>query len=237
MRIASSRSDCLTGFTSTAAKPAVARARPRRRQARRREQDHLDPAEPLVGADLARQREAVHVGHQRVGEHEMERSACRRRPATARRAPPRALVDSRRLHPPAREHLLEDPPVGRVVVDDEHAQAAQVRGCRRAAGRRRRAAAPKCATKWKRLPRPASLSTQMRPPISSTSCAEIVRPSPVPPYRRVVERRPARTRRRSATACRAGCRCRCRDTVNCSAASSPLDAIERRRRRRPRRAR
>ena len=37
------------------------------------------------------------------------------------------------------------------------------------------------------LPTPGSLSTQIRPPISSTSLAEIVRPSPVPPNRRVVE--------------------------------------------------
>ena len=37
------------------------------------------------------------------------------------------------------------------------------------------------------LPMPGSLSTQIRPPISSTSLAEIVRPSPVPPNRRVVE--------------------------------------------------
>ena len=34
--------------------------------------------------------------------------------------------------------------------------------------------------KWKRLPLPSSLSTQIRPPISSTSRDEIVRPSPVP---------------------------------------------------------
>ena len=36
------------------------------------------------------------------------------------------------------------------------------------------------------LPCPGSLSTQMRPPIIWTSCREIVNPSPVPPYRRVV---------------------------------------------------
>ena len=41
--------------------------------------------------------------------------------------------------------------------------------------------------KWNVLPRPDSLSTQMRPPISSTSCGEMASPRPVPPYLRVVE--------------------------------------------------
>ena len=41
--------------------------------------------------------------------------------------------------------------------------------------------------KRKREPRPGSLSTAMRPPISPTSWAEIERPRPVPPYSRVVE--------------------------------------------------
>ena len=37
------------------------------------------------------------------------------------------------------------------------------------------------------LPAPGSLSTQIRPPINRTSVAEIVRPRPVPPNRRVVD--------------------------------------------------
>ena len=37
------------------------------------------------------------------------------------------------------------------------------------------------------LPQPGSLSTQMRPPIISTSLDEMLRPRPVPPYLRVVE--------------------------------------------------
>jgi ABC-type branched-subunit amino acid transport system substrate-binding protein len=41
--------------------------------------------------------------------------------------------------------------------------------------------APKVATKWNWLPLPGSLSSHSRPFISSTSCDEIVRPSPVPP--------------------------------------------------------
>ena len=39
----------------------------------------------------------------------------------------------------------------------------------------------------KRLPCPAALASEMRPPISSTSWAEMVSPSPVPPKRRVVD--------------------------------------------------
>ncbi len=45
----------------------------------------------------------------------------------------------------------------------------------------------KRAVKWKVLPRPTSLSTQIRPPISATSWAEIAKPSPVPPYQRVID--------------------------------------------------
>ena len=40
--------------------------------------------------------------------------------------------------------------------------------------------------KWKVLPLPTALSSQIRPPIKATSCDEIARPSPVPPYVRVV---------------------------------------------------
>ncbi len=43
------------------------------------------------------------------------------------------------------------------------------------------------AVNWNVLPWPGSLSTQIRPPISRTSVEEIVRPSPVPPNRRVVD--------------------------------------------------
>ena len=41
--------------------------------------------------------------------------------------------------------------------------------------------------KWKVVPRPGSLSSQIRPPISSTSFRLIARPRPVPPNFRVVE--------------------------------------------------
>lgn len=40
---------------------------------------------------------------------------------------------------------------------------------------------------WNVLPRPRTLSTQMRPRMRATSSDEMVRPSPVPPKRRVVD--------------------------------------------------
>ena len=42
------------------------------------------------------------------------------------------------------------------------------------------AGSPKRTVKWKWLPWPGSLSTQMRPPISSAKCFEISRPTPAP---------------------------------------------------------
>jgi len=44
-----------------------------------------------------------------------------------------------------------------------------------------------CAVNQKVLPLPSSLSIPISPPMSSTSCLDIVVPSPVPPYFRVVE--------------------------------------------------
>ena len=50
-----------------------------------------------------------------------------------------------------------------------------------------RGCAPSTTVNQKVLPTPGLLSTQIRPPMSSTSLAEIVRPRPEPPNRRVVE--------------------------------------------------
>ena len=93
----------------------------------------------------------------------------------------------RRDHAPADEHLFEQAPVRGVVVDDEDGQVSQIDrvGNRRHGGGAVTSA--KLAVKWNVLPLPASLSTQRRPPISCTSCDEMVRPSPVPPYVRVME--------------------------------------------------
>src|SRR5204862_5403839 len=80
-----------------------------------------------------------------------------------------------------------DVEVVRIVLDDEHPCHQRV-----APLRATRAGSPPARTrigsvKWKLLPRPISLSTQMRPPCRVTRRFEIARPSPVPPYRRVVE--------------------------------------------------
>src|SRR6185369_859109 len=80
-----------------------------------------------------------------------------------------------------------DVEVVRVVLDDEHP-----RHQRAAPVCVSRAVSPPARTrigrvKWNVLPRPTSLSTQMRPPCKVTSRFEIARPRPVPPYRRVVE--------------------------------------------------
>ena len=91
---------------------------------------------------------------------------------------------------------------GHVLVDDV-VLGQEDRGARRT-GRRRAGPPPPISAasrsrsaprrrpiigsvKWNVLPAPDSLSTQIRPPIICTSVAEIVRPRPVPPNRRVVE--------------------------------------------------
>ena len=79
------------------------------------------------------------------------------------------------------EHLLEDAAVRGVVVDDQHAQAVQARRFGRDQLRSSGSASSKRTVKWKRLPRPTSLSTHIRPPISSTSREAMASPSPVPP--------------------------------------------------------
>ena len=96
-----------------------------------------------------------------------------------------AAVDGGRLHAPPRQLLVEDPAVDVVVVDDQDRQAGEQRpgGGRLASS----AAMPSGGREVKGAAGPGSLSSQIRPPIIWTSVAEIVRPSPVPPNRRVVE--------------------------------------------------
>ena len=79
---------------------------------------------------------------------------------------------------------MQHAPVHRVVVDDR----VPGRSVRFAAGGSGRASVtPSRTVKWNVLPSCGALSSQMRPPISSTSVDEIVSPSPVPPKRRVVD--------------------------------------------------
>ena len=81
--------------------------------------------------------------------------------------------------------------------------------------RPRRAAAPRASAC--RGPSP-SLSAQTRPPCSSTSSFTSASPMPVPSYRRVPTRPPARSGRRSARADRRESRCPCRRPPRCDAA-------------------
>ena len=89
-----------------------------------------------------------------------------------------------------------------------------------AAGRDRRRAAARSSNQNVE-PAPGVLSTPIRPPISSTSCLEIARPRPVPPYLRVVEASAWRERSEEPrrAVCRR-CRCRCRVTAKRSSAAS-----------------
>ena len=79
------------------------------------------------------QREAVHLRHHRVEQDQRERPpAARGACSSARRRRPPST--ERRAHPPAAQHLVEDAAVGRVVVDDQDRQPAQVRRGVRASG-------------------------------------------------------------------------------------------------------
>ena len=111
---------------------ASARATPAD-QSGRRQHDQLGTfgtsaqSSPIV----ARERETVDVGHQRVGEDEAERIARVERPRRSADSAARAPSTRRRLHPPVGEHLLENPAVRRVVVDDQHSEVFERRRRRR----------------------------------------------------------------------------------------------------------
>ena len=109
-------------------------------------------------------------------------------PALDERQRFRSRCDSHRQHSPCTDLETQDLAVGLIVVDDEHALAGELRLRSLGGGRRDQlswAAAP--MVKWKVEPLPGSLSTHIRPPMSSPRRLLIARPSPVPPYRRVVE--------------------------------------------------
>src|SRR5207237_303673 len=98
-----------------------------------------------------------------------------------------------RLHAPIREHLVEDAAVGRVIIHHQHGEpvdvhpVCRVQGIRGVRAVRPGGCSPNRAVKWKVLPLPSSLSTQILPPIIATSCEEIASPRPVPSYLRAIE--------------------------------------------------
>ena len=92
--------------------------------ARRRQHHHRRAAELGSRRDFRRHREAVHLGHVRIEQHEPNGwclAGRGRRSRSTRGAP---AIDQRRLHPPARDPVQQHPAIHRVVVDDEHRQAA-----------------------------------------------------------------------------------------------------------------
>ena len=64
------------------------------------------------------------------------------------------------------------------------------------------------------LPSPSLLATQMRPPINSTSCFEIVSPSPEPPNLRVVDKSACVKRSNTRLSCVSEMPMPVSDTVN-----------------------
>ncbi len=89
------------------------------------------------------------------------------------------------------QETLEDKEGGRVAVDEQDLAHRGGRNGDRGAARRSTGSGgdgrPRDIVKWNRLPRPSSLSAQRRPPMRATRRAEMVKPRPVPPKRRVVE--------------------------------------------------
>ena len=88
----------------------------------RSEHDDRRAGQVLIPLDFRREVEAIHFGHLTVGDDDVEACMWLPRLAQLRQGGAR-VVNGRRLHVPAREHGFEDAAVGRVVVDDQNAQA------------------------------------------------------------------------------------------------------------------
>ena len=181
------------------------------------------------------QLESVHTGHHQVENGDVVGLPLRRGgPQQLERALSRSGF--RDDHAPGARLMHEDPAVRGVVVDDEDPGARQtVRPrCRRS---RRSTTASRIRGKPERRALPGALSTPISPPISSTSCLEIARPSPVPPYLRVVEPSAWANGWNSRAARRRRCRCRCRGPRSAAWRASASRCHASSRGRRPRRAR
>ena len=101
-------------------------------------------ASSALALDPLRHLEPVHVRHLEVEQDEAKGLAAlaRQRQRAQRRL---AAVDDGGAHPPRGQDLVQDAPVRRVVVDDQHGHAAQVGASAAAAARRRGAAASRRA--------------------------------------------------------------------------------------------
>ena len=182
--MASNSSDCLTGLTGRRQCP-VARSGRVFRPVAGGEHHHHGAADRRVLLDLLGQREAVDAGHVGIGEYQAEGltgSARRRRSRRASVAPAAGwgssanCTGSRRGCGGSWRCRRPQAPASRAGGG-----LARNGSAGSAVGQARR------TVKWKRLPWPTSLSTQIRPSISATSRAAMASPSPVPPWRRVVE--------------------------------------------------
>ena len=184
---ASKSSDCRTGLVRHA---EISRARQRAGVvglAGGRQQQQPDVGDRWLAADLLGQLEPVHPGHHSVDQGDRD-TARPGRAASQLLQSGGPAVDGNRPGPPIRRGLLPGsggwwhcrprsrPAALRAEGTSGSPQLEPSCGCK-----------PSLTVNQKVLPTPGSLSTQMRPPISSTSLAEIVSPSPVPPNRRVVD--------------------------------------------------
>ena len=189
-----------------------ARSSSRRRAARATSASRAGRSASAVGARSPRA--SVDAVHRRASAGRGSTSsnglpAARRSRSAASAA--RRRLPTRRLDAPAASWCVQDAAVGRVVVDDEHAASVPAPARRRRRRPRRRRLLEARREPERRLPSPDLLSTPISPPISSTSCCEIARPRPVPPYCRVVEPSACVNASNRAVCTRLGrCRCRCR---------------------------
>ena len=186
---ASNSSDCRTGLVRQA---AIRRAW--------HELEVVRAGRRRSGAARGRRRSPARRGSAGPGRARPSRASCRRaaRRRTARPRPRRLAAPSRAAGPPstatgrAPQLVRTSSRIRRLVALSSTTRTGRPSSRGRSGSTRPAIAAvrgrtPSATVKRKVLPRPASLSTQIRPPIISTSLAEIARPRPVPPNRRVVE--------------------------------------------------
>ena len=197
--IASYRRESRTGLVSVAR-----HARAAARRAGRGEQDHARRRRRRArGRRRGRRGRACggRAGSRSYGSPPPARSRTRSSPSS----PPRRGLGA---HPPRQQPALEDLAVGRVVVDDQHAQARRARAAARRPGRPPRA----CATVNQNvLPLPGSLSA------ADLAAHHLDQLAADRQARARCRRsgawsscRPARRTRRAARRARGRCRCRCR---------------------------
>ena len=139
-----------------------------------------------ISFDLLGQPKAVQDGHVGVGQNEMNGLSALAG-VLQRRERLKAIRGHAGLHAPGGKRLIQHPPIGRIVIHNQNRHAVQTSPARFASAVTPALARPNRAVKWKVLPLPGSLSTQIRPCIMATRRDEIVNPRPVPPNRRVVE--------------------------------------------------